>query len=1152
MVYNYPQSRADYIDVPAYTQMTEDWVGRSTTSAPVTKFLVVDNGATRTTTITRPDGPQIKQIVNSDKSSALYGVLQQLALYKDGVALRMTKSLGEIGEYNSPRPTRTESYDERGRMTATTLSYDQAYGSLYNSVTDARAYGYGGELFRRAHTEYLNNANYNGFLQNSGTLWWKQFGPPSGGPNWSGSHIFNLVSVAEVYAGDDVTRPARAEYQYDGPALTNNPGMVQHNHWYNPHTPPQEVCGTYPDPDDPDCNGQCGPCQNPPCPEPPPNCDGNCNQIPFCNYIPQYDPRTWYRGNVTQIKRYADAASLDQSTAVVETRTYDIAGNVRVQSSSCCEQTTITCTTNTQYAWPESQTSGSPSETNKQNTSSATYDFNTGLVKTSTDANGRETPPTEYDPSTLRPVREYSPTGSYNYHIYDDVAMTVADFAYEAGLDGANFASRVDQSLDGRGSVIKEISFGKDNAQDIVSVKYNQLGRVSQQSRPYRAGATPLWTTVTYDFLDRLAQTIAPDAPNNSIVTRSYNQADPPGSSGQPGETVKVTDPWGRERWARSDALGRMVEAAEPDPGGDGTLSSGALFTTYTYDALDRLVQVNQGAQTRSFRYDSLGRLTHQKLAERDAKLNDSGAWIEAGQWSDVFTYDNRSNLTQHVDARGVKTIFKYKDAGGVEEPLNRLLAVEYDKSGSPSQLSVNIPVAPNVSYAYMTTKPGDKRRVQNVIVDQGMGNETMSYDSEGQLSRVVQTFTGRESYPIVTDYIWDSLGRLKESDYPKQYGAGEIRKKVEPTYDVASRLESLKFGGATYASEPVYNAASQTTSLKVGAQMIENYEYDPKTGLLTNQKVKHGTTDTLLDLKYNYTLNNDANNNGPKTGQLTGITDLKNQARNRAYEYDQLGRLIKVKGGVNAFTTPNWYQTYSYDRYGNRSLVQLTAMGMTPVKPGSQSRSDLIGKIGPGAGGAANRIFSADEPFAALGINGGYGSITAGFLDNDSAGTPMRGGPRVTAEEYDNSPSANSIGRESLAEHPAGAAPRAPRKKYGYRGGPSRSPVAAQSVGNVYPSAYQKPDDYWGGDAVYHPSNTGHGDTVVTASGENFDMASCMWQGFQFGGQALSIVLKVDWSERGNLSGLSYNEFLLEYSLDGGSNWNIAFDHTQLFNGQF
>src|SRR5262245_51723158 len=218
----------------------------------------------------------------------------------------------------------------------------------------------------------------------------------------------------------------------------------------------------------------------------------------------------------------------------------------------------------------------------------------------------------------------------------------------------------------------------------------------------------------------------------------------------------------------------------------------------------------------------------------------------------------------------------------------------------------------------------GDKMRAATISVSNEMGNEQLSYDSEGRLSQVRQTFAGRGGYPMLTDYLWDSLDRLKESAYPQQYGAGEIRKKVETAYDIASRLDSLKFGGVTYASNPVYNAASQTTSLNIGSQTVENYAYDPKTGLLTNQKVNRGT-ESLVDLKYNYTLNNDANNNGAKSGQLTGITDLKNQARNRAYEYSKLGQLIKVKGGVDAFNNSAWFQSYSYDQYGNRNMIDHT-----------------------------------------------------------------------------------------------------------------------------------------------------------------------------------------------------------------------------------
>jgi RHS repeat-associated protein len=950
MVYNYPQSGGSFSDMPTYTQMTEDWAGRVTAAAPVTQFSLVDNGGLRTTTITRPDGAQLTQITDNNQSSPTYGMLLEDTLIHNSVTLSRSKAFWEIGAYNSLRPWRTESYDERGRMTATTYSYDPAYGSLYNSVTDVRVHGYSGELLRRMHTVYLNNSNYNGFLQNPGTLWWKQFGPPSGGPNWSGSHIFNLVSLTEVYAGDDVTRLSRTEYQYDGPNLINNPGIVQHNIFYNPYTPPQEVCDSYPDPNDPDCNGQCGPCEAPPCPEYPPECNGHCDQIPFCNYIPIYDSRTGYRGNVTQIKSYADAVNLVEGTAVVETRTYDIAGNLRVQSSSCCEQTTITCTTNTQYAWPESQISGSPSDQSKQNTSSATYDYNTGLVITSTDANDRVSD-TEYDPATLRPVLENLPTDAYLSHVYDDLNLKVEDHVYEAGPSGPNLASRSDKYLDGLGRVIKEVAFAKNNMRDVVETKFDNLGRVSQQTRPYRANSdlapteTLQWSAVTYDSLNRPIQTTSPDL---SIVTRAYNQSpDPPSSSGQPGDTIMVTDPWGRERWARTDALGRLVEVAEPNPGGNGSLSGGAMYTTYSYDALDRLLQVNQGVQTRRFKYDSLGRLTHQKLAERLATLDDSGNFVGGGTWSDFFQYDTKSNLTMRADARGVRTHFFYNN-----DPLNRLQSVQYNKDTVWAYLAVDIPGSfgvsyPNINvvYSYMTS--GDKRRVRTVGLDGGNGNQTIDYDVEGRVSQVYQTFGGRESYPLVTNYLWDTLDRIKEVLYPQQYGAGDARKVVAHNYDIASRIDSLQFGGVTMANNPVYNASSQVASLSVGSQITENYNFDPKTGLLLSQQVNKGA-EQLVNLQYNYTLNNDPNNNGQKTGQLTSVTDLKNTARNRAYEYDKLGRLRKVKGGVNAFNDPTWYQSHTYDRYGNRSMIENTGdavwvddalpEGATPVSDGVDS----------------------------------------------------------------------------------------------------------------------------------------------------------------------------------------------------------------------
>ncbi|MCI0393184.1 MAG: RHS repeat-associated core domain-containing protein [Acidobacteria bacterium] len=885
MVYDYPMSASGLNDSPTYQNGTETWAAMAVPAA-VTHYFVQENASPRRVEITRPDGVKTVMLSHNAPGQFNDGQIYQDETYSpQGALLGKSFVNWEQGDYSAPRPTRIETTDERNQKTGKEFGY----GPRFNQVTETREYGYGysyggaNTLLRKTVNFYPNNPNYT----DPGSYW---------------RHIFNLVTVSEVYAGDGVTRLARTEYSYDeftgAAGLQNTPGIVYVGH-----------------------------------------------DLASDPYSGGYNPVTEYRGNVTTIKRYVKAAGPVPADPIIETRHYDITGNLRKVDNSCCEQTTINYTLNTQYAWPESQTRGSATDPTKQNTNGATYDFNTGMVKTSTDANGRISQVT-YDSNTLRPLFEYAPTGGYNYHIYDDTGLVVLDFGYKAGDSGGAFASRSDKYLDGHGRVHGEIAYGKAYVLDIVETKYDQLGRVWQQTRPYRHGVdTPQWSTVTYDSLDRPVQTTAPDG---SSVYRWYNYSpDPAGSSGQPGQTIRVADGWGRERWARFDALGRLVEVGEASPDGDGTLGSGGMFTTYTYDELDRLTQVSQGSQIRKFQYDSLGRLTHQKLAEREAKLNDLGQHIDVvggvGYWSDYFSYDTRSNLTLRVDTRGVKTNFIFND-----DPLNRLQAVQYDKSGVPSGLVGNIPDAPNVSYAYVTT--GDKTRMQNVFVDAGMGNETFSYDAEGRVSNVTQTFTGREDYPLMTSYQWDTADRIEKITYPKQYGAGEIRKEVVPTYDIASRLDSLTFGGTTYASNPVYNATSQVTSLNVGSQVVESYGYDAKTGLLTSQQIVRGV-DVFVDLKYNYTLSNDPTNNGAKTGQLTSVTDMKNQTRNRAYEYDKIGRLKKVKGGVNAFYGPDWYQNYSYDHYGNR-------IGVT--KTGSAPQIPLDGLASLSYNTASNRVTSA------------------------------------------------------------------------------------------------------------------------------------------------------------------------------------------------
>ncbi|MBA3632814.1 MAG: hypothetical protein H0W58_08410 [Acidobacteria bacterium] len=96
---------------------------------------------------------------------------------------------------------------------------------------------------------------------------------------------------------------------------------------------------------------------------------------------------------------------------------------------------------------------------------------------------------------------------------------------------------------------------------------------------------------------------------------------------------------------------------------------------------LDNLTKTEQGEQVREFKYDSLSRLTRQKLAEQSASLSDDGQYVGvgAGRWSEAFWYDNRSNITINRDARGVTTWYSYQINGAYDAMGNQTRAFSPD-----------------------------------------------------------------------------------------------------------------------------------------------------------------------------------------------------------------------------------------------------------------------------------------------------------------------------------------------------------------------------------------------------------------------------------------------------------------------------------------
>ncbi len=92
------------------------------------------------------------------------------------------------------------------------------------------------------------------------------------------------------------------------------------------------------------------------------------------------------RGNLTSVTRYTNAAT--GTLPVTRTFIYDTLGNLRTAQLDCCNSKAFNFSSGTHYAYPDSVVRG-PS--GLQFTSSFTYDYDKGLLLTSTDENGQQT-----------------------------------------------------------------------------------------------------------------------------------------------------------------------------------------------------------------------------------------------------------------------------------------------------------------------------------------------------------------------------------------------------------------------------------------------------------------------------------------------------------------------------------------------------------------------------------------------------------------------------------------------------------------------------------------------------------------------------------------------------------------------------------------
>lgn len=683
------------------------------------------------------------------------------------------------------------------------------------------------------------------------------------------------------------------------------------------------------------------------------------------------------RGNLTTMKHYVDVSGTG-ANPVITSFNYDSLGNLLTTTVDGALQTTTTYSTATNYSQPNSIAVG-PGPTG-QSVTNFTYDNSyTGLLTSTTDPNGLQTTFT-YD-SMLRAKNVTRPSvagGNVTTTVnYDDVAKTITVIS---PLDPGRTLTQISW-MDGLSRVFK-VQTPTGTTQTI----FDPIGRVYRKSNPFANGGTATyWTESRYDAVGRPTAIITPDG----ITSAGYSYTE---------NATTITDGAGKQSKQEFDGLGRLTKVYEPDVSAGNTLTQ---TTSYGYSALDSLVMITQGSQTRSFSYDGLNRMTAVTTPE-------AGTVQYAYKNGSFLCSTAPSNICSRKDARNVITNYSY-------DSLNRMQGVTYDVSLTGN----TVPATPGVGYTYGTTA-GTPSFGRLLTMTDGTGSETYTYDPLGNVSSVAKLVTGTPGQTYTTQYAYNDAGMLTKLTYP----SGMV---IKEGYDSSGRFNALTEGDPTTVKTYMNNFSFDDAGNVVGYTMGASSPISATLGY-SQQRLQLGSLtysqagSTILGLSYGY------QQNGGNNGQITSTNDLLQPGRNATYSYDSLNRLTGfgttgtfTEGGINYNAIS---MSWTYDRYGNR-LTQNGPGGVQTLNP-SALNNQLSGYTYDPSGNV-----TSDGPYGIVWDAEGrmvqYAANVSYAYDGNSLRLKKTNGATTIFIR---------AGVMTLAEYAPGAPPTSPLREYVYGGG--------------------------------------------------------------------------------------------------------------------
>jgi len=625
--------------------------------------------------------------------------------------------------------------------------------------------------------------------------------------------------------------------------------------------------------------------------------------------VPQHLAVAWARGNLTKITRLL-ASGVNPFT----TFAYDDTGNVISTTDPGGHTTTIDYSddyndgiNHNSNAFPTTITL--PPTANSTHVIKAKYYWHTGQKWQSIDQNNQTTTYT-FD-SSLRLSTVGRPDAGSSTFIYGVSNGNL----YTQQMDYMNPNTLNHWVLfDGYGRSSRSFLVNGDGSTDQQDMCYDSMGRVAFVSYPYKGsglGSAKICSgagdTYAYSFNGSNFRTTITHQDGTYLAQESYGRAVLSADEGNGIRQVR--------RISQVDGLGRTTSICEltniSQSGAEGTpaqcgqdISGVGFFTSYQYDTLNNLKQVNQGAVIRTYNYDTLSRLI-------------SATTPESATTS--FTYDPDGNvLTRVRPAPNQSQASVTVTTTYTHDQLHRLTHKTYSDNSTP-----------NVIFGYDESQPwgqaatnpkGHMTSAQTFNPSTGAliaGQIFRWHDAMGRVktnSQCTIRICGVSQSDL--NYTYDLVGNVTS------FSLG-INANFNHSYDAAGRLTSVTMTapppdsthpGSLFAAAK-YNALGQLLSASLGNGLTQVNTFDergrPRTIGVGTNCTPTGNPTSCASYQYSVTGPASGGISYHPNGSIAVATDQVNGTW--TYTYDDLSRLAaSTKTGQSPIS-------FSYDRYGNR-----------------------------------------------------------------------------------------------------------------------------------------------------------------------------------------------------------------------------------------